>query len=382
MLRQVEEVFQRTAYRLQIITLRSSTGIVQTIQTTAEHPVYALQQGWVAAGKFQPGDLIRQRDGGVSTVISSRREEHPEGIIVYNFQVAGNHTYFVRAEGSQAEPVWVHNYDPNDVPRTQREALLEENGMQEIEPSNQGMNNPVVREAVEFGTDTHQKFKAALIEQTGTSADDWRLNTAPGQKGVDARYIGDPARNPGFDYAELKPNSSSGIDTFDEQLKNWNLPVGRTQLWLSWQERRHLFHRYQLLKEIALVSVDPFSLMRSGQPADAIRQLQGMYAQNPSPSHTMALGVGYLWLGEYDVAWEHFQHANRKPRNSTDIYFGMAGAAKWCLGKSDDAIREWQSGLQAQYADFAGGIGIPLLLFLASTHSAGSLFNNRCGSDR
>jgi hypothetical protein len=32
-LRQVEEVFQRTAYRLQIITLRSSTGIVQTIQT-------------------------------------------------------------------------------------------------------------------------------------------------------------------------------------------------------------------------------------------------------------------------------------------------------------------------------------------------------------
>jgi hypothetical protein len=45
-LRQVEEVFERTAYRLQIITLRSSTGIVQTIQTTAEHPVYALPQGW------------------------------------------------------------------------------------------------------------------------------------------------------------------------------------------------------------------------------------------------------------------------------------------------------------------------------------------------
>jgi hypothetical protein len=41
----VEEVFQRTAYRLQIITLRSSTGIVQTIQTTAEHPVYAGREG-------------------------------------------------------------------------------------------------------------------------------------------------------------------------------------------------------------------------------------------------------------------------------------------------------------------------------------------------
>jgi hypothetical protein len=48
-LRQVEEVFQRTAYRLQIITLRSSTGIVQTIQTTAEHPVYALDQEWTTS---------------------------------------------------------------------------------------------------------------------------------------------------------------------------------------------------------------------------------------------------------------------------------------------------------------------------------------------
>jgi len=32
-----------------------------------------------------------------------------EGVTVYNFRVAGTHTYFVREAGSLAEPVWVHN---------------------------------------------------------------------------------------------------------------------------------------------------------------------------------------------------------------------------------------------------------------------------------
>jgi hypothetical protein len=116
----VEEVFQRTAYRLQIITLRSSTGIEQTIQTTAEHPVYALQQGWVEAGKLQAGDTIAEPNGAISTITAVRTERHPQGIAVYNFRVQDAHTYFVRAEGSTAEPVWVHNaggaYGAGEVP--------------------------------------------------------------------------------------------------------------------------------------------------------------------------------------------------------------------------------------------------------------------------
>jgi hypothetical protein len=105
----VEEVHVRTVYHLQIVTLLSSNGIVQRIDTTGEHPAQLLGKGWVASREFIPGDLIQERCGGYSIVLSSIREEHPEGITVYNFRVAGSHTYFVRAEGSQAEPVWVHN---------------------------------------------------------------------------------------------------------------------------------------------------------------------------------------------------------------------------------------------------------------------------------
>ncbi len=63
-LRQVEEVFERTAYRLHIITLRSSTGIVQTSQTTTnEHPVYARcnKAGWKPANFCRRHDCRTQR---------------------------------------------------------------------------------------------------------------------------------------------------------------------------------------------------------------------------------------------------------------------------------------------------------------------------------
>jgi hypothetical protein len=43
---------------LQIIALRSSTGIVQTIRTMAEHPAHVLGKGWIKAGTLQPGDQI------------------------------------------------------------------------------------------------------------------------------------------------------------------------------------------------------------------------------------------------------------------------------------------------------------------------------------
>src|SRR5690606_9977610 len=48
--------------------------------------------------------------GGVElTVISSVREEHPEGIAVYNFEVEGDHTYFVEDGHGTQLWAWVHN---------------------------------------------------------------------------------------------------------------------------------------------------------------------------------------------------------------------------------------------------------------------------------
>jgi RHS repeat-associated protein len=86
-----------------------------------------------------------------------------------------------------------------------------------------------------MGNQQHARFRSVLVEQTRTRPQDWRMRTAPGQNGVDAEYIGPQHRNPGFRYAELKPFSLHGFNTFLNQLGNWqgsgSITPGNTQLW-------------------------------------------------------------------------------------------------------------------------------------------------------
>jgi RHS repeat-associated protein len=75
-----------------------------TIHTTAEHPFYVHGRGFVNAGVLKAGDEIAEADTSVDRVASIVRLEGT--VTVYNFEVANNHTYFVR---SGASSVWVHN---------------------------------------------------------------------------------------------------------------------------------------------------------------------------------------------------------------------------------------------------------------------------------
>lgn len=124
-LRQIEEKFERTAYNLLFLTIRSSSGQTQTLTTTNEHPVYVEGLGWIEAIDLEPGQEVLEPDGGKSTVIATRHERHLEGVAVYNFLVNECHTYFVREQGSQAEPVWVHNAEYG-IGRYGRKALAGE----------------------------------------------------------------------------------------------------------------------------------------------------------------------------------------------------------------------------------------------------------------
>ncbi len=104
------------------MTVRSPDGTEQVIVTTAEHPAYVQDHGWVKAGTLKAGDELNGPDG-TSTVVSCRSEIYPQGVDVFNFRVNDSHTYFVRAEGSTAEPIWVHNsYDSRELRRNLIEA--------------------------------------------------------------------------------------------------------------------------------------------------------------------------------------------------------------------------------------------------------------------
>jgi hypothetical protein len=117
--------------------------------------------------------------------------------------------------------------------------------------------------------------------------------------------------------------------------------------------------------------MNPWPLLR-GEKADGERGLQLVereYADqpNPSASHVMRLGVALLWMGHYGDAWQHFRSVIEADPWSGDNDSGMAGVAKWCLDKPDEAVLEWSAGLRAKYARCSGlGVRMPLLLFFAA----------------
>jgi hypothetical protein len=111
---------------------------------------------------------------------------------------------------------------------------------------------------------------------------------------------------------------------------------------------------------------DSWNVMRSGATEQALRQMRTNYANESGTSEAMELGVAYLWLKEYAAAWEHFSNFNRQFPHHADCTYGMAGTAKWCLNEPEAAIHEWCDGLEVEFADWAGGMKVPLLLFFAS----------------
>jgi hypothetical protein len=93
-----------------VLEFLAEDGTTQTLSTTDEHPFWSVDaEDYISAGDLQLGDHLIGPEGEIATLIGSRCEEHPEGIAVYNFEVAGVHNYYVRALGLRAPPLRVHN---------------------------------------------------------------------------------------------------------------------------------------------------------------------------------------------------------------------------------------------------------------------------------
>jgi len=119
--------------------------------------------------------------------------------------------------------------------------------------------------------------------------------------------------------------------------------------------------------QIADASDSPWELLRNGKMRQGVDVLLEKYNEKPSTSHTMSLGVAYLWIEDYESAWTHFQHAIATQRWTSDSYYGMAGTAKWCSNEPEAAMECWKSGLDCDYGDAGGAsVGNRLLLFVAS----------------
>lgn len=107
--RKITRLFRRESDHLRVLQLRSPMGQTQFIRTTDEHPFFLHDESQKLAGELRVGDLVSHGNGNASQIISSLREEHPEGIEVFNFEVEVDHTYFVSGDLNASVPLWVHN---------------------------------------------------------------------------------------------------------------------------------------------------------------------------------------------------------------------------------------------------------------------------------
>jgi len=74
------------------------------VTCTPQHPFYVHNRGFVSAGELKFGDEVAGSDGTLDAVVSVAK--HTGVATVYNFEVAGDHTYFLAA---CTHGLWVHN---------------------------------------------------------------------------------------------------------------------------------------------------------------------------------------------------------------------------------------------------------------------------------
>ena len=97
-LKPIAQTFERVAPSTLALTF--SNG--ETIETTAEHPFYVQDRGFMPAGLVALGNSIVTRAGPSLQVTAIEKHSSPH--TVYNFEVEDYHTYFV---GESA--LWTHN---------------------------------------------------------------------------------------------------------------------------------------------------------------------------------------------------------------------------------------------------------------------------------
>jgi hypothetical protein len=118
-MRRVVRTYRHLAHQTITVRLADRAGrVVQTLTATPDHRFFVVGRGAVALRRLGIGTQVMTRAGPPLVIKSLARHEYPHGIAVYNFEVQGDHTYFVgKANGG----TWVHNQCGGTFPNTPEE---------------------------------------------------------------------------------------------------------------------------------------------------------------------------------------------------------------------------------------------------------------------
>ncbi len=96
----VKDTFSRFTHQTYLISLGD-----ERLETTAEHPFYVKEKGFVPVEDISAGDFAVNDKGDFVEITNVEVIEHSSPVEVFNFEVENVHTYFV----GENEPVLVHN---------------------------------------------------------------------------------------------------------------------------------------------------------------------------------------------------------------------------------------------------------------------------------
>jgi hypothetical protein len=180
----VEEVFVSTA-----LILHVHVG-GQVIRTTAEHPFYAYNKGWLAARELDVGDLLLSHDG--QQVAVEDLLDKGEWETVYNLRVANYHTYFVGAR-DWCFSVWSHNLCEEMAQRANQRHTRYANDLSKINRTLQRLGQRALREARQGGrTDYRGRGSESRFRRYAMAVDNRLART-----GSPYRLLTEPAAMPG-----------------------------------------------------------------------------------------------------------------------------------------------------------------------------------------
>ena len=145
----ITKTHQRVSESIHLIS--TSSGV---ITTTAEHPFYLHNQGWIEARDLLKGDVVATLHGTAS-VYSNKYQDDPTE--VFNLTVDWGETYYVLPEGAGdiEQAVWVHNtcWDLADVDLPSSTGRINGRATYEVEVRYPDPDSPLTTRTVYIGLD-------------------------------------------------------------------------------------------------------------------------------------------------------------------------------------------------------------------------------------
>jgi hypothetical protein len=180
-------------FRYQRDTIYTITVGTKTIEATADHPFF-IGGKWLKVQQLKVGDSVVTYSGNKLAITSIQQVAKPT--IVYNFEVADFHTYYV-----SPQKVLVHNSGPCDVkvPKVHANATSGNNA------------------AAQRGKEAHKEF-SNKVKQKGNG---WNSESDASFRGKDGKTYRPDARILNGDYIELKPNTPRGRSRGASQIKKY-----------------------------------------------------------------------------------------------------------------------------------------------------------------